>query len=106
MMLATIYRLWRERGQRFGSGHLIDILRGRRTARVTTESHDTLSVFGVGRQWSVLTWRLVLRRLMAEQMVITDDEGYGTLVMTSASVPLFKGQQTLWLRIEPDSRDR
>jgi ATP-dependent DNA helicase RecQ len=98
MMLATIYRLWRERGQRFGSGHLIDIVRGKRTPRVVRESHDTLSVFGVGQQWSVLTWRLVLRRLMAEQMLATDDEGYGTLVMTPASVPVFKGQQKLWLR--------
>lgn len=98
MMLATIYRLWRERGQRFGSGHLIDIVRGKRTTRVLAESHDSLSVFGVGQHWSALTWRLVLRRLMAEQMLVTDDEGYGTLVMTPASVPVFKGQQSLWLR--------
>ncbi len=102
MMLATIYRLWRERGQRFGSGHLIDIVRGRRTTRVVSESHDTLRVFGVGKQWSVLTWRLVLRRLMADQMLTTDDEGYGTLVMTPASVPVFKGQQQVWLRVQPD----
>jgi len=102
MMLSTVYRLWRERGQRFGSGHLIDIVRGRRTPRVLGQSHDTLSVFGVGAQWSVLTWRVVLRRLMAEQMLVTDDEGYGTLVMTPASVPVFKGEQQVWLRVEPD----
>ena len=98
MMLSTVYRLWRERGQRFGSGHLIDIVRGRRTRRVTLESHDALSVFGVGAQWSVLQWRCVLRRLLAEQWLVTDDEGYGTLVMTPASVPVIKGEQTVWLR--------
>jgi len=95
MMLSTVYRLWRERGQRFGSGHLIDIVRGKRTPRVLTQSHDTLSVFGVGAPWSVLTWRAVLRRLLAEQMLVTDDEGYGTLVLTPASVAVIKGEQTI-----------
>lgn len=98
MMLSAIYRLWRERGQRFGSGHLIDILRGKPTARVQEQSHDTLSVFGVGARWSVLTWRLLLRKLLAEQMLVPDDEGYGTLAMTPASVPLLRGQQKLYVR--------
>lgn len=97
MVLSTVYRLWRERGQRYGSGHLIDIVRGKRTPRVVSQAHDTLSVFGVGAHWSVLTWRNVLRRLMAEQMLVTDDEGYGTLAMTPASVPVFKGERRLWM---------
>ncbi|UOD51577.1 DNA helicase RecQ [Orrella daihaiensis] len=98
MVLSTVYRLWRERGQRYGSGHLIDIVRGKRTTRVVAQGHDSLSVFGVGAQWSVLTWRNVVRRLMAEQMLVTDDEGYGTLAMTPASVPVFKGERRLWMR--------
>lgn len=98
MMLSTVYRLWRERGQRYGSGHLIDIVLGKRTARVLAQSHDTLSVFGVGASWPVLTWRVVLRRLMADQMLVTDDEGYGTLAMTPASVPVFKGERQVWIR--------
>ncbi|MCD8516246.1 MAG: DNA helicase RecQ [Burkholderiaceae bacterium] len=97
MILSTVYRLWRERGQRFGSGHLIDIVRGKRTPRVLSQAHDTLSVFGVGAQWSVLTWRHVVRSLMAQQMLVTDDEGYGTLAMTPASVPVFKGERRLWM---------
>jgi ATP-dependent DNA helicase RecQ len=103
MMLSTVYRLWRERGQRFGSGHLIDIVRGKATARVRAQSHDTLSVFGVGAHWPVTTWRLLLRRLLAEQLLVPDDEGYGTLAMTPASVALVRGQQQLWMRCpKPD----
>lgn len=98
MLLSTVYRLWRERGQRFGSGHLIDILRGRATKRVTENSHDTLSVFGVGQQWSVLTWRKVLRKLLAKQWLVLDDEGYGTLALTPASVAVLRGQVTVLLR--------
>ena len=101
MILSAIYRLWRERGQRYGSGHLIDIVRGRRTARVLAQSHDALSVFGVGEKWSVLAWRAVLRRLLAEQMLVTDDEGYGTLAMTPTSIPVFKGERKLLLKPFP-----
>ena len=102
MMLSTVYRLWRERGQRYGSGHLIDIVRGKRTPRVVSQSHDALSVFGVGARWPVLAWRAVLRRLMAEQMLVTDDEGFGTLAMTPAAVPVFKGERRLWMRARLD----
>ena len=104
-MLSAVYRLMRERGQRFGSGHLIDILRGQRTARVISQGHDTLSVFGVGRDLSVVAWRLVLRNLLADQLLTVDDEGYNTLVLTERSVSVLRGQQQLWLR-EPARADR
>jgi ATP-dependent DNA helicase RecQ len=104
-MLSAVYRLMRERGQRFGSGHLIDILRGQRTARVISQGHDTLSVFGIGRDLSVVAWRLVLRNLLADQLLTVDDEGYNTLVLAERSVSVLRGQQQLWLR-EPARADR
>jgi ATP-dependent DNA helicase RecQ len=97
-MLSAVYRLWRQRGQRFGSGHVIDILRGRTTARVSSLGHDSLSVFGIGSELSVAQWRRLLRRLLSEQMLVLDDEGYGTLALTQASVAVLKGQQHLSMR--------
>jgi len=97
-MLSAVYRLWRQRGQRFGSGHVIDILRGRTTARVSSLGHDSLSVFGIGSELSVAQWRRLLRRLLSEQMLVLDDEGYGTLALTEASVAVLKGQQHLSMR--------
>jgi ATP-dependent DNA helicase RecQ len=99
-MLSTVYRLWRQRGQRFGSAHLIDILRGRSTTRVKTLKHDSLSVFGIGADLSVVQWRQILRRLLAEQMLVLDDEGYGTMALTQASVAVLKGQQQLFIRLQ------
>jgi ATP-dependent DNA helicase RecQ len=98
-MLSAVYRLWRQRGQRFGSGHLIDILRGRTTARVKSLRHDSLSVFGIGADLSVVQWRQVLRRLLAEQMLVLDDEGYGTMALTQASVAVLKGHQEVLMRL-------
>jgi len=98
MLLSAVYRLWRERGQRFGSGHLIDILRGRRTTRVAAERHDQLTVFGVGADISPSAWRRVLRRLLADGSIVIDDEGYGTLALTGLSVAVLKGKQRVMVR--------
>ncbi|MDQ1584229.1 MAG: ATP-dependent helicase RecQ, partial [Microbacteriaceae bacterium] len=47
-LLSTVVRLHRERNQRFGAGHLVDILRGKQTPRVTQYGHDSLSTWGIG----------------------------------------------------------
>jgi ATP-dependent DNA helicase RecQ len=99
-MLSAVYRLWKERGQRFGSGHLIDILRGKSTPRVLDLQHQTLSVFGVGQDLSEQAWRSVLRQLLASGMLTVDQEGYGTLALTDASRPVLKGEQRLIMRRE------
>ena len=60
-VLSAVYRLWKERGQRYGAGHIIDILRGKSTERTKQHGHETLSVFGVGADLSDTAWRGVLR---------------------------------------------
>ena len=101
-MLSAIYRLWKERGQRYGAGHLIDILRGKLTTRVSDNGHDSLSVFGVGKDLSEQAWRGVLRQLLAHGLVMVDQEGYGTLALTEASRAVLRGERTLMLRREAD----
>ncbi|MER1967802.1 DNA helicase RecQ [Castellaniella sp. GW247-6E4] len=97
-LLSAIYRLWRERGQRFGGGHLIDILRGQLTDRVKQHEHQALSVFGVGENLSVDAWRGVLRQALALGLLTVDLEGYGTLALTEASRAVLRGERTLMLR--------
>ena len=105
-LLSAIFRLWRERGQRYGAGHLIDILRGRLTPRVRENGHDTLSVFGVGADLSDQAWRSVLRQLLAQGLVTVDFEGHGTLMLTDDSRAVLKGERTLMLRRETVSASR
>src|SRR3546814_19153936 len=77
---SDLYRLWRERGQRFGAGHLIDILRGKTTDRVKQYEHESLTVFGIGEDLSEQAWRGVLRQLLAQSLLTVDHEGYGTQI--------------------------
>src|SRR3546814_13251692 len=74
---SDLYRLWRERGQRFGAGHLIDILRGKTTDRVKQYEHESLTVFGIGEDLSEQAWRGVLRQLLAQSLLAVDHKGYG-----------------------------
>jgi ATP-dependent DNA helicase RecQ len=101
-MLSTIYRLWKERGQRYGAGHLIDILRGKQTPRVLEHGHGLLTVFGIGQDLSEQAWRSVLRQLLAHSLLMVDQEGYGTLALTDLSRAVLKGERTLLLRREAE----
>src|SRR5690606_5985341 len=105
-ILSAIYRLWRERGQRFGAGHLIDILRGKLTDRIQEYGHDTLSVFGIGADLSENAWRSVLRQLLAQSLLAVDHDGYGTLALTESSRGVLKGEHTLMFRREPEKKPR
>lgn len=101
-MLSAIYRLMKERGQRYGAGHLIDILRGKQTPRVLEHGHASLSVYGIGQDLSEQAWRSVLRQLLAQSLLMVDQEGYGTLALTNESRAVLKGERTLMLRREVD----
>jgi ATP-dependent DNA helicase RecQ len=101
-MLSAIYRLWKERGQRYGAGHLIDILRGKETPRVLEHGHGSLTVYGIGKDLSEQAWRSVLRQLLAQGLLMVDQEGYGTLALTDESRAVLKGARTLMLRREAD----
>ncbi|MCM3884775.1 DNA helicase RecQ [Frankia sp. R82] len=99
-LLSTVLRLDRERHQRFGAGQVIDILLGRRTAKVEQHRHDTLSVFGVGADLRELEWRAVVRQLLAQGLLTVQGE-HGTLALTEASADVLRGSRQVALRREP-----
>jgi ATP-dependent DNA helicase RecQ len=101
-LLSTVVRLHRERGQRYGAGHLIDILLGRENDRVRQFRHDELTTFGIGTELSEQEWRGVVRQLLAQGLLAVNSDGYGTLVITDASAEVLGGGRTVSLRREPE----
>jgi ATP-dependent DNA helicase RecQ len=105
MLLSTVYRLRGERGQKFGAGHVIDILRGNPTPRVTQFRHDSLKPFGVGKDLNDAQWRAITRQLLAQGLLAVEGD-YGTLVLTDASGDvLWRGRQVR-LRQDPPREPR
>src|SRR5690349_4066562 len=73
-ILSAVYRLDRERRQRFGAGHVIDILMGKKTPKVIQFDHDELTVFGVGADLSANEWRGVVRQLLARGLLAVEPD--------------------------------
>jgi len=85
-------------GQRFGAGHLIDILRGKCTDKVRQFGHDRLPTFGVGSELDEMGWRSVLRQLLAAGVLEADAAAYGALKLTDSARPVLRGEAALMLR--------
>jgi len=85
-------------GQYFGAGHVIDVLRGKDTAKVQQHRHDRLSTFGIGADVGERHWRSLLRQLIAGGFVLADAARFGALRLTQAARPLLRGETTLTLR--------
>ena len=100
-LLSAVYRLRSERRQRFGAGHVIDILLGRETAKITQHDHASLTVFGVGTELREPEWRGVVRQLLAQGLLAVEGD-YGTLVLTDTSAQVLRKQRPVMLRREPE----
>jgi len=96
-----VFRLQRERRQRFGAGHVIDILLGKQTDKVIQHGHGTLTVFGIGTELRDTQWRGVVRQLLAQGLLAVEGD-YGTLTLTDASAGVLRQQRQVLLRREPE----
>ena len=91
-------------GQRFGAGHVIDVLRGKRTPRVEALRHQRLPTFGVGEALDERRWRSVLRQLVVAGMLVPDAEGYGVLRLGPGAAAVLRGEREVHLRRDPERR--
>jgi ATP-dependent DNA helicase RecQ len=96
-LLSTIVRLDRERDQRYGAGQVIDILIGKKTAKVSENGHHELRTFGIGIELNESQWRGVVRQLLAQGLLAVQGE-YQTLAITEASSDVLRGQRAVTLR--------
>jgi ATP-dependent DNA helicase RecQ len=95
--ISAVYRT----GQRFGVGHLVDVLLGNVTARIAELGHDRLPTFGVGGELDKSEWRSVFRQLVAAGHLALDPEGYGGLRIGESARAVLRGETVVELRKEP-----
>ena len=102
MALSCVYRT----GQRFGAGHLIDVLLGKKTAQIERFEHSQLSTYGIGKSLTQSQWSSVYRQLAASGYLDVDFQAYGGLKLTEQAKPVLKGDLEVWQRrdTEPEKR--
>jgi ATP-dependent DNA helicase RecQ len=97
-LLSTIYRVQQQSGISFGAGHIMDILRGKKTEKVAQFGHERLSTFGIGADFSEAQLRGVLRQLIATGALSVDSQAFNTLRLTDGSRAVLKGEMPVQLR--------
>jgi ATP-dependent DNA helicase RecQ len=97
-LLSTIYRVQQQSGISFGAGHIMDILRGKITDKVTQFGHERISTFGLGAAFSEAQLRGVLRQLIATGALAVDAQAFNTLKLTEGSRAVLKGELAVMLR--------
>ncbi|KEO61270.1 DNA helicase RecQ [Thioclava indica] len=84
--------------ERFGAGHLIEILLGSSTDKIMQRGHDKLPTFGIGRDLSRAQWQAVFRQMMGHDLMRPDAARHGALVMTARAHPILRGEENITLR--------
>jgi len=99
-LLSTIYRCQQAGGFGFAATHVIDVLRGKVTDKVTRFGHQRLSTFGIGVDRSEAEWRLLLRHLVAQHVVDVDHAHFNVLRLAEASRAVLRGEARIELRMQ------
>ncbi len=99
MLLSAIART----GQAFGAAHIIDILRGAKTAKIEERGHDSLPTFGIGADHDKPFWQAFIRQAVAGGYLSINIEGYGGLVLTRNGDAVLKGEESFTYREIPKS---
>ncbi|GLR67046.1 ATP-dependent DNA helicase RecQ [Acidocella aquatica] len=91
-------------GQSFGTGHLVDLLLGVKTDKITRFNHDQLPTFGVGTELDRKGWGSLFRQLIVRGLIEVNHDAFGALCMAAAAEPVLRGQEQVHLRRERSPR--
>ena len=97
-LLSTVFRAEQHSGFSFGSGHIMDIVRGKATEKVSQYGHAKLSTFGIGANFSEVQLRGVLRQLIAMGALNVQGQVFNTLQLTEGSRAVLRGEVSVLLR--------
>ncbi len=94
MVLSAIYRT----GQYFGSGHIVDLLRGVLSDKVKAKGHDNIKTFGVGQTATADFWKTFIRQMVSANYLRINIQRYGALQITSKGEMVLKGEDEYFYR--------
>jgi ATP-dependent DNA helicase RecQ len=92
--LAAIYRT----GERFGTGHVIDVLIGNDNEKTRRFGHTDMPVFGAGKDIPLKTWQSVYRQLLAAGLIRVDHDAFGALKLEPEAREVFRHEREVRFR--------
>lgn len=101
-VLSCVYRT----GQRFGAAHIVDVLTAASSERIKKLRHDTLTVFGAGKDTEPRRWFSIIRQMVGQGLLVPDPYGYGGLQLAASSKAVLNGTNKIQLRVDPTPQRR
>lgn len=81
-------------GERYGAGHVVDVLLGSRNERVLGLGHTELSTWGIGKEWAKSQW-LELSSQLLRKGYLSKDEDFGVLSLTDKAYAAFRDKSAI-----------
>lgn len=97
-LLSCIYRL----KQNWGLNHVIEVLRGSASEKITSVGHHKLSTYGIGKDKSTAYWRHLVWQLIHREYCVQDTEKYNVLCLTPKAIPVLRSEEKISLTVQPD----
>jgi len=92
-------------GERFGAGHLIDILRGSKSKKIQDFNHQVLSTYGIGKHFPKEVWMKLVRQFVKQQLLVNDTENAGVLKLTGNGYNVMKGAEKVMGNMHLDKKN-
>jgi ATP-dependent DNA helicase RecQ len=92
--------------ERFGSGHIIDVLRGSLNKKILQHGHENLSTHGIGKDRSLDEWRQLARSLVHQGLLSQTTDGYAILKLNDRSWEVMRNQRNVLLPIVRDTESQ
>ncbi|MDY6938859.1 MAG: DNA helicase RecQ [Cyanobacteriota bacterium] len=85
--------------ERFGTNHIIDVLRGSKKKKIQQYQHDKLSTYGIGRDRPADDWKLLARSLLHQGLMDETTDGYSVLKLNALSWEVMRRQRTVEMAV-------
>lgn len=80
-------------GQRFGIGHIVDIVTGADTKRIRELRHNEIKTYGTGKDRDKKHWRSLINELIAQEAIMQEGEPYPVLRITQKGSDILFGRE-------------
>ncbi|MGB3723422.1 MAG: RQC domain-containing protein, partial [Pacificimonas sp.] len=100
-LLSGVYRT----GQRYGLGHVADVLAGVANDRAVQLGHDRLGVFALTPDKAARDWKPIQQQLVAED-ALRVDPAYGGIMFGPNARAVLKGEKTVEIGPQPEPSSR
>ncbi len=91
--------------EKFGAGHIVDILLGSKNEKVLRWEHDKLSTYGIGTELTKKQWMHVARQLLTMGYLQQEGE-YHTLSLTVRALEALRKRETIFGVVQEAERVR